>query len=908
MPFQNDRESALSLEGKRIARRKPGARKTRFRRYFLYGGALLLFIALLLPFHEFQSDRYRLLARHFLRRMYDREIEIGKASFNVLGWVTLEDVKVHNPSGYRAPLLLYAPRIRMRFGMTGGDTSAFRPKTVTLTEPEFWFERGDTLPWNTTHLWVEKKERAPLPTFQLPFLVRKATIHFSDARVGDSGFRTVFAPVDISYTVFSNGAEIRTLMNARGVPLSRGGTFDFLLAVRPARRRAELTLLFHNAEITQMAPYYSFLKLLRIESGRVEAVHRMTFDRRRIRTSGSVQFRSATIRHRFTNQVFTEVRPAVTYTFRYGDTEVVIDTGTVLWKRSRIRFSGRTSRRYSDTSFLSLDFRTENARVEDIGFLLSTPAFSGTGPVEARCLLEQASSARKRPAPVLLRAAVVLDAASACYGDVVRKNPGDTGRISIDGIAGRRPDRIDVTLGNAEAVALSAEKKAWKVVLRKEEGSEILKHLAFQDLLPDTAFAGPVTMDFTIDSSGDLAGRIDLTTARIALPPFLIKPPKTTLVVSLHAALRPDSISFHNTAITISRSILTIAGNITPRRHWFDIYCDYLALSDLRTLSPIVRSFFGRRLFLSGEAMGRFLVSRSFVPETTPLSVLVDLDLLRSDIRLHGIGRKRPGIRFEFSGLLMGEDKNWDLQDGALRLDDSSLSLTARFGRGQKTVSFQSRQTGLNGFRGFLASRLCPALAKIEAQGTGNLSGLFEAADTRWRFSLELDAARARFRFGDTWIKRTGEPFAAQVRIHSAGDSIVIDKVAARHNSTALLFTGSFLRQERIHPLAGTLELDLFLPELRRSAPGLLRARTGRRSVAQALRLVEDKNHRAHLYWFVSGTLERPKLILDKQRVLSEAGRGTLLSPLSRMSHLLFSPFQAGAHIVSDISNSLSPE
>lgn len=858
------------------------------RRLLLYLLASLAVIALSLPFIELRSDHFRGPAVRFLQSMYDRRIEVGEASFDLLGHVTLRDVRVFNPPGYAAPLLLRASRIRFYLGWTGGETSAFRPRHIELEDSEFWFERPDTLPWNTQDLWVRREGPVTLPTFELPISVRGARVNFSDSWVGRTGIAVSFGRTDIDYIVTSDGREIRTLLTCRDVPLPAGGVMDFELRVRPAARKAESTVRFRDAELQQLGPYYDFIRILQFDRGRADVEHHMEFDRNRVRVRGEVKLRQAEIRHPLSGTVFKDAAPEIAYANFFGDTEVRIDSVVVKWGKSVVTATGRASRRGMSPAFSQTTFVAEDAQAEDLAFLLCDPRFTATGPVKGRCALIMGGDSAPAGEGVY-NVAFDLKASDVKYGQMIRKQGGVPGGLQLDGRTGRRPDRIAIELGRSRCDLLPVE-GGWRLRNGRLTGEDLTAYVVPFAHNRRLKIEGPVEAALELRSSGDASGTVNFSRGRITIDTWLNKEPGRDARLTFAGSILPDQIEARSARLVLGLSMIEASGRWSPASTDLKIRLERLDWRDAMRHAPWLKVDRGSRWSLDGSASGDIAVSSG----GGNLSIDARLDLARTALVIEGLWRKPAGEPLDLALNGAAAAGTLRVSKGELRYFDTKLSVQGDISSAACDLKIAGSKTGLKGIRALLAGDLWKDMALVACSGEADISAAISVSGAAMKVAASVDAKEAALSLGDSWIKPPGEPFRVEAKVVKDAGRTRIEKLEFTQATSTLVYAGTMDATRRIEgKLKAEIDVKAFVPR----APMLERILVGKYKASEGLKLMADGKGIARLGWNVSGSADRPKIELDEKTV-SGAGARILAASLGKLTNLVLSPLRFGTDFV----------
>jgi hypothetical protein len=869
-------------------------------RLMIYGGLVLLLLLGGGTFYDIRSDHFREPARAFLESMFDRRIEVGEASFNLLGRVTIRDVKVYNPPGYRSELFVYAPIVRFSLGMTGGETSAFRPTRIVMTRPEFHYERTLTHPWNSENIFRKTAPRHDHPTFTLPIAIRDADVTFSDSRVGKNGIHLAFHDVDVQCTVMSDGYEIKNIVTAQDVraPGLGDGRFDLVVASHPNARRSTTTLTLRDIDILPVAPYFEFLSnVFKFESGRGSGIYRMEGDSGVFTADADFHVEGAHLRHDRSQTTFSGVATHIRYESQIRDTRIAIRNLRVDWLKSRITGGGVFSNRYSPDTFIDFNLATSGGRAEDLAFLLCDPHFQAHGPVDGHCRFF--SEGEGQPARSMYDVEAGLDAAEARYGQLITKPRGVALRIALTGHSGARPDRIRIGLAGSQGELTPRGARGWRLAMNRLTGADVRAHVVPISKIPKLELDGPIGATLDLEGEGRVAGEIDLTKTAIRSDESFLKPAGDIAVIDIAGAMTREGVSAEHWTAHLGRSRLSLKGSWSPRAVDYEVGIVEMPWTDAHRYFPRLTAKLTDKITLGGSAGGRIRV-RSADPGSVGLKLDARLDLGHSDVEIAGFGRKKRGISsaLEIEGALT--PGSLTVQKGALKVEGTELGLAGEFSAGAYNLTLRGHGTDFAGLRSILSTQFWPALASVESAGKVDFDATIASRGDEVRVSSEFSATDAMLAYADTWVKPLGETFRVRSILSSSPAGTAIERLEFTQGTSTLLCEGR-IRAGRPAALSGTVRADIDLPVFLKRAKGLDRLIVDRRRASDALLMIADENNRAVLTWQLSGSIHEPRMALVMDQIMSRVIANAIARQVRAITSIITAPIRIGSGIVEGV-------
>ncbi|MEK8023917.1 MAG: hypothetical protein AAB229_08940 [Candidatus Hydrogenedentota bacterium] len=859
-------------------------------RVLIYSVVVLLILAAAGALTEIRSERFRALAGEFLASMCARRIEVGEASFNLLGRVTLRDVRIYNDTGYNAPLLFAAPIIRFQLGMTGGETSAFRPTRITILDPEIWFERDWTRTWNTDHFWVKKPPRTDHPTFALPIAIHGATIHLDDGRVGRSGFQMTFRDVKVNHTVMSDGAEITNNTAAPEIRLPKGGTMDLTLFTHPNARKAAATILFNEAEVTQLKPYYEFLRIISFHEGRLSGPIRIDFDSGVVSYDAEFRVAGPVLDHPASGARPRADTMTIDFKSITRDTRIEVASATMGWKRTRLDGRGIFSSKRAPDSFTSFTIETRDGRGEDIAFLLCDPSFEADGPVNGHSLLTGDTTGDRYAIEIDMTGAV------ARYGNIIHKAAGIHGRLAIEGRsrttaarAGVAKISIEVSRSRAELVP---ENDHWKLTLPELHGSDVARHLtAFQDL-PGFTLDGPVSAVFRLARGGGMSGSIDFQDASAEIEGWMKKPAGDPASLSVAGHFAKEKIRAENCEARIGKSRFHIDGEWAPHNADLDVKLDEILWNDVRKYFPGTLDQLSSYARLDGAASGQAALAQR--GNAWAIRTTIRLDQTALDMPAAGV--KPRGLGSSLSMNATFENKRLEIASGNIAIGNTDLGLSGHVSARDYDLALGRDRTGLDGLRTFLAPRLWPALSQIDITGKGDVHIAIKGADENVNVVANLNAKEAIMMLGDTWFKPAGEPFLISTRIDRSEKGTKIDILEVTQGSSSLSCEGT-ISADKPALIDANIKARIDVPIFLKRTPALERVQVGGRKASDSLKLIADDDQLVTLNGKLTGPLTQPKLSWLVEQMMTRV----ILNSLTRQLRAITSLFSAPVRKVTDL-------
>jgi hypothetical protein len=874
-------------------------------RLMIYCGLALLILLGGGTFYDIRSDHFREPARVFLESMFDRKVELGEASFNLLGRVTIRDVKIYNPPGYANELFVHAPIVRFTLGMTGGETSAFRPTRIVMTRPEFHWERPLALPWNSENLWRKKAPRHDHPTFTLPVSIRGAEVTFTDSRVGRNGIRLAFHEVDVQFTVMSDGSEIKNILSAQDVRAPGGGEgrFDLVVSSHPNSHRSTTTLTLREIDILPLKPYYEFLNLFTFTAGRGSGLYRMETESGVFSTEADFHVEDADVKHERSGREFQDITTHIRYESRIADTRIAIRDLRIDWLKSRVTGGGTFSNRYSPDTEIDFQLSATDARAEDLAFLLCDPHFEARGPLRGRChfFTDGAGGGTRSRYEV----EATLDAADARYGQLITKPPGVPLRIALDGRSGARPDRIRVSLAGSTGELTPRDKTGWRLVMKSLSGADVRAHVVPIGAMPDLALEGPIHATLDLHGGGRIAGEVDLTPTAIRSGTDFLKPAGDIALLDIAGTMTREGVSAENWTARLGKSRLSLQGRWSPETVDYELGIVEMPWADANRYFPKLTEKLTNQLRLGGAAGGRIRV-RSPESGTTGLRLNARFDLGRSDIEIAGFGRKKRGVpsALEIEGVL--QPGSIAVSKGSLQVESTDLAINGDFAAGACNLTVRGRATGFDGLRTILASQFWPALKSVESAGNIDVNATIASRGDELRVATELNATDALLAYADTWIKPLGETFRVRSILSSSPAGTAIERLEFTQGTSTLLCEGR-IGGGRPAPIAGTVRADIDVPVFLKRAKGLERMIVDRRRASDALVLIADDRDRAALTWQLSGSIDEPRMALVMDQIMSRVIANAISRQLRAITSIITAPVRIGTGIVRDALSEETP-
>lgn len=859
------------------------------RRILLY---ILLALALVFTagiFYEVRTDGDE--ARVFLESMIARRVEIGEASFNFLGWVTLRDVRIYNADGYSSELLLHAPKVRLTMGMTGGERSAFRPSRVRFDEPKIFFERPPNGRWNTDKLFVEKPPRSDHPTFNLPIDIRGAEISIRDSQVGASGFSMTLPNVNLDHTVISDGVEITNSTLAKNVRMPGGGRFNFELRTRPNARQARALVTLDKVNVGSFKPYYEFIKILTFEKGEASGTYQIDFDSGTARSDVVLDVKKATARHLPTDRVFEDVATTITYKNMLTDTRVELTNLKFRWFESEITGGGTFSTRRAPDSYAALEFRADDARAEDLSFLLCDPAFQAEGPIDGSAVFTDDA----------YEIDVELNRASTRYGTVFRKTAGVNGTMKVLGRTGR-VERIDLAVSRSTGRFVPRGEGLWRLELPELYGADVATHLTAFARLKDFSLSGPISASFDLAPRGSIKGRIDFTRAAADLKNIFRKEAGERATVDIGGKFSADRVEAKNWMVTLGNSRITLDGQWTPSTANLDVGIVDIGWNDAKKYMPAFFERIAGKLQLDGSVKGKINLDMKVAGEKTLFAVDGTLDLGASNIEIVHVGEKARGLPagVTVKGTLV--DERLKVASGSIWFLGTRLGLSGELGFESYDIAMSADAAELDGLKTLLASQLFGVLRGLETRGPGDIDITLVSRGAEVRLAAELNAPRAALSFGDTWYKPSGEAFKVRSQITQSPAGTVVERIELTQGTSTVLCDG-VIGPGRPALLSANLRANLDVPKFIERTPGLARTTVAGRKASNALQLIADPDNRAALSWKLSGSIEEPELALMMDQLVTRAAVNSITKQLKGITRLISAPLWLGTGIIEGVLN-----
>lgn len=857
-------------------------------RILLYAVTALLCVASVAMLYEIRSDQFGPIAKAYLESLLARRIEIGEASFTVWGRVTLHDVRVHNPPGSSTPYLAEIPRVRFYLGMTGGETSAFRPTGITFENPRFSFERIDTGPWNTDRLFVARPPRHDHPTFTLPITIRGASVAYRDSQVGRHGIHLDFQDVDAVFTVMSDGNEITNFLQTDPIRLGEGGDVTLTIQSHPNNRSTDASIQLRGADVRLLAPYYEFLSFLEFRSGRGTGHYKIAFRGDTWAGNAEIAIREAEIHHAASATTFRDANPRIEFSVEGSRERIDLRSLTVRWLQSTIRGEGFFAPRSATRPTADVKLATQNAKAEDLAFLLCDPLFRPTGSLSGTCRLVTSPGADSR-----YDIRVDLASASIRYGEILRKPAGTRARLEIDGRFGERPEKIGITVAQSTGM-LVADGGTWLLQLDRARGADLKTYLVALADRPELALDGPVTARLRLGSAGRISGQVDLTEASIGIGSAATKLAGRSARFLLEAQLRPDGWRVTDGDIQVLGSRFHVAGSWTPDQTQWTAHVVRLAYDDLVEILGKSGNREVSAVTWSGPLAGR-IEWRSRARDGGEISASADLTPVH--LRVDGAGSKPSGVPGELrvSGQVSGGVLV--ISDGRLRMQGTTLSTAGEIGGGGASLSLRGNGTGLDGLKNFLAGSFWGGLAQLEATGSGDVEISVQGRAGMTTIRADLVATWARLAYADTWMKPAGQSFRAHALIVRMPEVTRVERLEIVQGSSSLSAAGT-ISSGRPAALDASVTAQIDVPRFVRDAPGLQRITVERRNAAEALHLIADAENRATLNWRATGTLEEPRLDLAMKEIVGRAVVNTIARQIRRFASIITAPVTFGFDVI----------
>jgi hypothetical protein len=868
------------------------------RRLALYGGALLLILIGGGSLYEVRSESFRDLALHYIQSLCDRRIEVGEASFNLLGRVTLRDVRIHNPPGYSTPLFFTAPKIVFHLGMTGGETSAFRPTRISIHDPTFHYERTDSLPWNSEGLWTKSPPRHDHPTFILPVAIRNAEVHYADSRVGHAGIRLSLPRINAEFSVFSDGAEIKNRLTATGVAVPGGGVMDVIFSSHPNANHSEATLTLRRVNLKTVAPFYDFLTLFSIERGLVSGPWRLEFDSPQItRSSADLTLADLSIRHRPSGAFFERAEAGVAFASTAGETEFVLSNLAVRWRRSRVDGEGRFSTRHAPHIFSDMRFSATEARAEDLSFLLCSPDLTATGPVGGECRISGNGGQDE------YTTRIDLSRAEVGFGGFLAKPAGINGRLFLRGRGGERVESIDVELASSRG-RLTPMGNGWALRGEKIKAEDARRHILPLAALPDITLSGEADLELRFQPGGVIGGRADLTGLGLATGIGLVKPEGRPMRVDAEAVVSPRGIVARHCRIELGDDRVTLEGRRLDGATRIGIGLDAMDWEAVRTYAPGIFRGLDARFKPTGDFSGSVSFERRAGEAISEYAIR--LELVKTRFEIEGFGAKPRGLAANLSIVGQPKEDGFNIGKGNATIGNTRLAVEGDWSGPALDLRLKGTATGLDGLRALLASQLWPGFSQLESTGGSNLDVAISGRGGALKVSADLDGTAAAFFYGDTWYKPAGEAFRVRLMMQHAEEGTLIERLEFVQG-TSRFFSSGRIGKGRPAAIEATIRADLDVASFKTRAPALERIRIERRKASDALTMIAEPNGRATLNWQLSGTIEEPRLSLMMESIVNRALANAIAAQLKGISRIITAPFRLGGEMIRDVLGADTP-
>lgn len=227
----------LSLRGQ-LRRRKTSLKLGKRRRR---SGILLLVILsglIGLYFYLTNPANLRTSAQHYLERMVNGRVEVGRASFGFARGIKLADIRILTRSGTEsAEVVFTAGNINLKINWMTLLTGRFAATQISAFRPQVFLVEDSTGHWNYEGLFVTKdfEMTRPLPKI----ILREGQIHYAEQINGKEipgGAFDFTADFDPSASQGRYFGQIETTQSGRPVALVRGhfdtisGTFSKITA------------------------------------------------------------------------------------------------------------------------------------------------------------------------------------------------------------------------------------------------------------------------------------------------------------------------------------------------------------------------------------------------------------------------------------------------------------------------------------------------------------------------------------------------------------------------------------------------------------------------------------------------------------------------------------------------------
>ncbi len=857
-------------------------------RILLYAVTAVICLAAAASQYEIRSDQFGPLARAYIESLVDRRIEVGDASFTFWGRVTLRDVRILNPPGSASPYLVEIPRLRFYLGMTGGETSAFRPTSISIEDAAFSFERPDTGLWNTDRIFVAKPPRHDHPTFTLPITISNADVFYRDSQVGRSGIALHLEDVDANFTVMSDGSEIKNFLQTEPVALAGGG--DILLALRshPNARQVSATLQLRGADIRSLRPYYDFLSFLEFRSGRGTGTYRLDFVGDTWAGQAGIDVTEADIHHAASGTDFKGAAPRVAFRVEGDSERITLKELNVQWYRAAITGRGFFATRRATRPEADVTLTTSQARAEDLAFLLCDPAFRPTGTLSGTCRLLTPPGGVSR-----YEFAIDLTPSAIRYGEIFQKPAGVRGRLEIAGRFGGKPEKLAFVVAETRG-ELVPEGSTWILNLPRARGEDLRNHLTSLADQPEVSLSGTVAARLRLGGSGAVSGTVDLTDAALALGDAAVKPVGMVAKATVEAQLRPDGWRITDGDLQVRSSRLHVAGTWTSELALWTATVAQLYADDLFAVLPQAAARVSSTVMWSGPLQGRLDWKRR---GRAGGEFTANVDLTPVALVITGAGRKPAGIAGDLR--LTGAVDNGVLRvaESRLRLQSTTLTATGELGGGGVSLTLRGRSTGLDGLKNFLADSFWSGLGQLETSGNGDVEITVQGRGGMTTIRADLVATWARLSYGDTWFKPAGESLRAHALIVQMPELTRVERLEIVQGASSLVAAGT-ISAGRPAALDATVTAQIDIPRFIAHAPGLSRVVIERRNAAEALQLIADADDRATLNWKATGTLEEPRLDLAMREIVGRAVINTIARQVRRFASIITAPVTFGFEII----------
>lgn len=828
----------------------------------LYGSLVGFVTAAVLLNVEIRSEPVRARIESQLNGLVNRKVTVGRAYVRLLGEARLEDVVVENPpdSGFASPFLLRAPSVDVAFRPLPGGGRAAEIETLRLVGAEFHFERLRDGPWNTDDLWRARPPGAPvLRPFQIATVVENGRVEYADGEIGESGVRISFADVTARHLVFRTDSGVFANLDVPAAKVEGGGDFGLVMTAAPPPEGFRADIRFTGVDIDRLRPFYDWLKLLRLETGRADFAGSLRFRSDGFGMEGNGNLHDLAFTHPASGTRFPDEEVALRFRGDFGRETDAIDLVELDWRGTKLRVSGGFSARRAPHRWCDLRFVGAPARAQDILFLIRDERLAVQGDVRGTYrYIERGGTQR-------YEIQGDLAGARAGFGEWIAKSETQAARIFVEGPIEGLPRRIEVSLPSARIQVLPTP-GGGRIRVDTMTAEELFAYIPlYRDRISKRMrVGGRFSSDFTVD--GDRQAGLWNFTQAVFRVGGLKKPlwMPSRAYVALHTEGR-ETIAVDTVILGVGEGQMRLSGLMGERASTLSLRGE-LGATDLAEILPLGPSADTFLAMVKGKV--GFLLDYEEV-EGGNERVGGMIDLTRTDLEW-GLFSKRAGAPLRFTGELHPSftGGTFDVGRGRvfLRLRGRDMEVTSDAVGGERLLALLAMAKGLEAEKMTLRG---PVSFRLQMTRGGGLMP----------FRLTCDLTGAEVGYEGVLAKPVGVPLRLVAHGSRGEARILFSEGSLILGNSRFLFSGTTSTV-----LRGSLDLEaegeIDARELPRLMPVLATMKVPGagvdQSVARALATNADRSGQIRLVWHTGGTIDRPEVAIDAAAAVAEAFANSL--------------------------------